>query len=134
MNVLDASALLALIKKENGWEKVQKLLSKGEKSGISTFIHTINFIEFNYKCQQFFGQKTSNQIIADLQSPFLDIVNYMDTDLNLYAANLKANYHLSLGDAVGLAYTRIMKGTFWTADTALRDIAKKENIGFQAIR
>ena len=134
MTILDASAILALIKKEKGWENVEKLLSECEKNKTSAFIHALNFIEFTYKSIQLYGQKMANRIIADMNSPFLGIVNYMDTDLNLYAAHLKSSYHLSLGDAVGLAHTKIMKGTFWTADIALKDIAKKEEISIKFIR
>jgi PIN domain nuclease of toxin-antitoxin system len=134
MNILDTSAILALIKKEKGWENIEKLLETSEKNGESTFIHAINFIELTYKCQQLYGNKISNQIISDLQSPFLGIMNYIDTDLNLYAAHIKANYHLSLGDAIGLAYTKIMNGTFWTADKDLQEIAAKETISLKCIR
>jgi PIN domain nuclease of toxin-antitoxin system len=134
MNILDTSALLALIKKEKGWEKVEKVLSSGEKSATSTFIHAINFMEFLYKCEQFYGHKKMVQIIADLESPFLGIIHYMDMDLGFFAAHLKSNYHLSLADAVGLAHAKIMKGTFWTADKALKEIARKENISLQCIR
>lgn len=134
MDILDASALLALIKKERGWESIEKLMMENEKRGTSTFIHALNFTEFQYKCEQIFGSGKTAKIIADFQSPFFGIVNYMDTDLNLYAAHLKANHHLSLGDAIGLAHTKIMKGTFWTADRALAEIAEKENISLQVIR
>jgi len=134
MNLLDASALLAFLKKEKGWENIEKLLSSSQKNGTSVFIHALNFVELIYKCEQIFGPKKTHQIIADLQSPFLGIINYLDTDLTLFVAHLKANYHLSLAEAVGLAHTKIMNATFWTADNALEDIAKKEKISFQSIR
>jgi predicted nucleic acid-binding protein len=134
MNILDASALLALFKKEKGWEKVQEILTPLHQDRVSVFMHAINFTEFVYKCKKIFGDGTTLQIIADLESPYFGIMNYLETDLNLYSAHLKATYHLSLADATGLANAKIMKGTFWTADSALRPIAQKEEIDLECIR
>lgn len=134
MNILDASSLIALFKKEKGWEKIEQLFTAAPKNKESVFMHAINFMEFNYKCKKIFGSKKTGAIIADLETPFFGITNYFAMDLNLYAANLKANYHLSLADAIGLANTKIMKGIFWTADQALKPIAEKENISLKCIR
>jgi len=134
MDILDASALLAVIRKEKGWQVVNELMKKSERAGTSTFMHQINFIEFTYKCRQLYNLETFNNILSDLYNPFLGIANYFDNDLALYAGLLKSSYRLSLGDAVGLGYTKIMKGTFWTADKALEVIAKKEGISIELIR
>ena len=134
MEILDASAILAFIKKEQGGEKVQKLIEGKQRDGLAIFIHSINYIELICKCAQIYDAITTKHIIADLQSPWLGIMNYMDTDLTMYAAHLKTNYQLSLGDATGLAYTKIMKGHFWTADKALLAIAQKEKIALCLIR
>ena len=134
MDILDTSALLALIRKEKGGDKISALMAQSKSGNSSVFIHAVNFIELMYKCRQLYGEKVAHKIVADLHSPFLGVVNYMDTDLNLYAARLKAEYKMSLGDAIGLAHAKIMKGTFWTADTALQEIAEKENILLRSIR
>lgn len=134
MDILDTSALFAFFRKEKGGEKIKNLIEKSRGDRLSIFMHAVNFIEFVYKCQQLYGPKITNQMIADLETPFFGIVNYLNTDLNFYAAHLKANYHLSLADATGLAHAKIMKGTFWTADTALKAIAKKEDISLECIR
>ena len=109
---------------------INKLLT--EKT--SVFIHAVNFAEVQYKSEQLLGHKKTTKILADLRTPFIGIMHYLDADLMFYAANLKANYHLSLGDAIGLANTKIMKGTFWTADQALKPIAIKEEISIVSIR
>lgn len=134
MDILDASALLAYLKKEKGYEKVRDIMMTNEKLKLSTFVHQVNFIETIYRCVTFFGAHKTQKIIADLKSPFFGVVNYMDTDLALYVSNLKAAYQLSLADAVGLAYCKIIKGTFWTADKALRPIAEQEGIQLELIR
>jgi PIN domain nuclease of toxin-antitoxin system len=134
MEIIDASFLLIHIKKEKGWETTTFLFNEAQKKTFSLFIHQINYIEVIYKCLHFYGKVKTDQIIADFKSPYLGIVNYMDTDLGLYASTLKSQYHLSLGDAVGLAHTRIMNGRFWTADKALEEIGKKENITVRIFR
>ena len=134
LNILDASALLALIKKEHGWQTVEKLLLGSEKNITSVFIHAINYTEFLYKCEKIFGPAKTNMIIADFEQPFFGVVNYWDKNLSFFTANLKANYHLSLADATGLAHTKIMNGTFWTADAALEKIAAAEEIKLRLIR
>ncbi len=134
MNILDTSVLLAFIKQEKGADVVKKVFEDAEKEKNSLFIHQINFIEFVYKCYQFYGVEKTHRIVADLQSPLLGIVNYMDTSLALFCSHLKAQYHLSLADGIGLAYAKIMDGTFWTADKALQGISTKENIKISLIR
>ncbi len=134
MNILDASALIAFLKKENGWQTVHDLFAAAESKGISLFIHQINFSEVIYFSLHFFGETKTKAFLAALKSPFLGIVNYFDTDLSLYAAHLKAHYALSLADAIGLAYTKIMDGCFWTADRLLEPIAEKEKIELKLVR
>lgn len=73
-------------------------------------------------------------MIAEFQTHFLGIVNFMDTNLAFFSGYLKAHYQLSLGDTIGLAYTKIMDGHFWTADRALEAIAIKENIRLTLLR
>jgi len=46
---------------------------------------------------------------------------------------LKSCYDLSLGDAMGLAFTKIMDGVFWTRDKDLAPIAGKEGIGLRLL-
>jgi PIN domain nuclease of toxin-antitoxin system len=134
MDILDSSALLAFIKKEKGMEQIKNLFLQAEQEKYSLSMHQINYVEFIYKCNQFYDSEKANAIVADLESPLLAIVNFMDGKLGLYCALLKSRYTLSLGDAVGLAYSKLMDGTFWTADRALSDIAKKEEIKISFIR
>jgi PIN domain nuclease of toxin-antitoxin system len=128
MDIFDASALLALIKKERGYEEVKERLLLAKNENDSVFIHQINFIEVTYHCLRKFGELKTGKLIAEFTPPEFGIVNYMDTDLALYTASLKANYGLSFGDASGLAFTRIMDGVFWTKDKALAPVAEKEGI------
>jgi len=134
MEILDASALIAFIKKENGYREIEKLFLEAEKNNYSLFIHQINFIEFIYKMRQIYSIAEFDRIISDLQTPLLGVMNYMDSDLAFFAGHIKASYRLSLADSTGLACSKVMRGRFWTADNALLPIAEKEKIEIRLFR
>ncbi|MBU1953714.1 PIN domain-containing protein [Patescibacteria group bacterium] len=133
MDILDSSALICLLKKEPGHVQVSALLKKSGNSKQTVFICQINFTEVVYFLFKKYGEEKALKTIAGLRSPFLGISNYMDADLAFYAATLKAGYDLSLGDAMGLAFTKIMDGVFWTRDKDLAPIAGKEGISLRLL-
>ena len=133
MDILDSSALICLLKKEKGYRIVTELLNNNKDRKESVFINQINYAEVVYFMLGKYGESKTLQAIAKLKSPFLGISNYMDNNLVLYASTLKSRHNLSLGDAFGLAFTKIMNGRFWTKDKALSPIAKKENIALRLI-
>lgn len=134
MEILDASALICFLKKEKGHGEIADLLKKNRQEKQSVFISQLNFIEVVCFLLRKFGSTRTKEIVAQLNSPFLGIVNYMDADLALYSATLKSTFNLSLGDAVGLAFTKIMNGKFWTKDKALLPVAEKEKINICLIK
>ena len=134
MIILDASALIALIKQERGYKVIENLLFEAEEKKLSVFIHQINFAEFMYFCRNTYNTETVNGIISDFSSPFIGIMNYMDNDISCLASFLKSKYDISLADAFGLAFSRIIDGTFWTADKELKQIAQNEQISVKIFR
>lgn len=134
IDILDASALLAFLKKENGYLVVQKMFKNALQQKNSVFIHQVNFIEVTRKILKLYGEGESKKILASLHQPFLGISNYMDDRQASYTSWIYLSANISLGDSIGLAFTKIMGGTFWTADKALQEIAKKENIRLRLIR
>ena len=133
MTILDSSALMRLIKKEPGFEVVKKLFIDAQINGESLFIHHANFIEMMYLLISRYGLDKAKRTFSDLKSPFLGIVNLSENDTSIYAAYLKSTYKMSLGDAFGLAFTKSVHGTFWTADRDLKVIAEKEDIRLELI-
>lgn len=134
MEILDASALLALLKKEKGYEIVKNLLHSARKNKNTVFMHQINYVEVIKKLLQFMDEGETKKIMTNLQQPFFGISNYLDDDLAGYASWIATNAKTSLGDAFGLAFTKIMGGRFWTADKALKHVAEKEKIQLRIIR
>ena len=132
--IIDASALLALLKNEKGAEKVKKIFEDAKKRKLSVIMHAVNFIEVVYKFRKFVGQETCNKILATFTDPFFSVLPFFDTTIYSYSAELKSKYHLSLGDSIGLAFTAVFKGKFYTCDKALKEIAEKEGINIEIIR
>ncbi len=134
MHILDASALLCLIKGERGSEKVAQLLRESEAKIESTMIHQINLCEVEYKVSQLRSNQLRNRLIALLDTPFLGVFKYVDYDITHFASYLKSKYPIALGDAIGLAFTKVNDGTFWTADQELKNVADSEKVQLSLIR
>lgn len=135
MEILDASALLAFIKKEKGGESINRLFTQAYKEKFSVFIHQVNYIEVTKKLLKYFGEHETKKSLADLQQPFFGVSNFMDDRLATYTSWITSNYqNTSLADAIGLSFTKVMEGRFWTADSPLQAIAKKEKINLKLIR
>lgn len=128
MKIFDASVLIRLLKLESGHKVVSSLLTQARENNESVVMCQTNYIEVVYSLLKKWGTERTERTLAEIDSPFLAISNYMDTDLALYAARLMAEYDLSLGDATGLAFTAVMEGTFYTADRDLESVAKREGI------
>lgn len=133
IKIFDASALVCFLEKQTGYKKVYDLFKESKNEENSIFIHQINFIEVIYFLFKKHGLLKTKQVISNLNSPCLGIVNYMDSDLAFSASSLKATHQLSLGDAIGMAYTKIIQGQFWTKDRQLLKIAEKEKINLKLI-
>lgn len=102
---------------------------------MTTAMHQINFIEFTYGMLRHVPeQKVKRAIVEITENSPVEIVHFLDQEMGFHAAYLKAKHTLSLGDAVGLAWTRRCGGTFWTADKALENIALEESIALHLIR
>lgn len=134
MNILDASALLCLLKGERGSDKVRELLKTSEAKIETTFIHQINLCEVEYKVSQLKSNQMKNKLVTLLDTPFLGVFKIIDYDISQLAAYLKSKYPISLADAIGLAFTKVNDGTFYTADQVLKPIADQEKIRLNMIR
>jgi len=135
MNILDSSAYLAYLRKEKGGDFLKKLSQQCRVDGVTIFMHQINFLEVVYKVKTKLPAYDIQSLLVEFSSPWWGKINYLDSDLMLIAAELKAKYQsASLGDCIGLASTKIFQGTFWTADQLLSDIGAKENITVKLIR
>jgi len=97
---LDTSALFAFIEDEDGSERVEKLLLQQD-----CILPWIVILEAIYITQKERGEAEANYRYALLKQLPVRIIWDMDEPVLLIAARIKANYHVSLADAIIAAYT-----------------------------
>jgi PIN domain nuclease of toxin-antitoxin system len=113
MVVLDACAIIAYLRNEDGADIVESALLSEQ-----CFIHSINLCEVYKDCLSR-GEETSvaDQIIEDLESVGLLAREDMDIDLWKQVAQMKAEIRrISYADCFGLALTQRLHGTFYSSD------------------
>jgi PIN domain nuclease of toxin-antitoxin system len=132
--VLDACAVIALIKKEMGWKPVFDVLSKTVTGEAKVYMHEINLLEVYYGLYKLCGKEYAEQTIAEV-SPFFVTINGLSKAVFSEAGRLKATYKMSLADSVALAETSVLGGGLLTADHHEFDIVdEKESICIHWIR
>ena len=132
--ILDACAIITLIKEEAGWETVLDILSKSIMGKAVAFIHEINLLEIYYGFYREKGKMYAEQKIAEMSLFFTIIKGLTDVAFE-EAGRLKASYKISLADSVALAEASVSGGMLLTADHHEFDIIEKqEKIKFKWIR
>lgn len=132
--VLDSCALIALIKKETGWESVFNVLSKAVTGEVTVFMHELNLLEVYYGLYKERGKEYATQKITEA-SGFFVLINGLTNVAFAEAGRLKASYRISLADSVALAEAFVLGGTLLTSDHhELEAVEKAENIKFHWIR
>jgi PIN domain nuclease of toxin-antitoxin system len=71
--ILDACAIIALIKKETGWESVFNVLSKAVKGETIVFMHETNLLEVYYGLYKERGKEYAEKKIAEASTFFVEI-------------------------------------------------------------
>jgi predicted nucleic acid-binding protein len=127
--ILDASALIALFKKEKGAEKVKALLDKAQAGKATVFMNIINLIEINYIFYRALGKDKSAKLLEQIYAMPIQFVETIDDIIFSETSRLKATYSIPLGDAVGLATSIKLNGSFVSGDHSdIEKIEKAESI------
>jgi PIN domain nuclease of toxin-antitoxin system len=133
--VLDACALIALFKKEQGADKVKKLLDNALAGEDSMYMSTVNLIEVYYGFYREMKKEQAGLILEQIYKMPIHFIDAIDTAVVNEASRLKALYYIPLGDAIGLATAVTINGTFVSSDhTDLDPIEESEPISFFWLR
>lgn len=127
MIVLDASALLALLNREVGWEVVA-----GAAAGEDATISSVNYTEVLQKAAR-------RGVGAEVVDAVLDSLGVTVTPFSRLDARLAASFYrhgsgLSLADRVCLALARSLSSPAFTADRAWREWAEAFGVRVTVIR
>ena len=132
--VLDACALVALLKKEEGSNIVADIYRKTIEGDVKLYINRITLMEVYYGFYRNNGGDYARNIVDNVEfSPI--IISDVDTNLLLEAGRLKAIYRISMADSVVLAQAFVLDGYVLTSDHSKFDaIEGYEKIKFDWIR
>jgi predicted nucleic acid-binding protein len=125
--VLDACALVAFLKKEEGVEKVLDILQETENGTTFVYMSIMNLIEVHYGFVCSLGKKRAAEILDQIHDLPIQIVDTINSPVFDEAVRLKSSYSISLADAIGLATAINLKGTFVSSDGELVEPKTKEH-------
>lgn len=114
--VLDACALLAFLNNEPGADKVEELLKRARKKEITLYVHAINLLEIYYGLYREEGEKAAEEFLDLTRELPLKVKRRISSRFVREAGRLKANYKLSLADAIAVAGANLYHGKIVTAD------------------
>jgi len=132
--VLDACALVAILKDENGADIVADAYIKAERGEAEIIINRINLLEVYYGFYHDKGKEYADKIMDGVSRSIVSIKEF-DKDIFPIAGRLKASYRISLADSIALAQAIISQGELLTSDHhEFDDIERHEDIIFRWIR
>jgi predicted nucleic acid-binding protein len=114
--VLDACALIAVLSKETGANRVVEIYDKAKRGEIALVMHKMNLFEVYYDVYRNYDKGTADGLIAIFKDTPVKIISEITDEIFFEAGRLKAVYKISVADAIALATASVMSGSILTAD------------------
>jgi PIN domain nuclease of toxin-antitoxin system len=114
--ILDACALIAFLNDEEGAGIVENLLDRNVSGEDTISMSIVNLLEVYYGELREKGAETARIVLDMIQNYSIKIIDTITNSVFHEAAKLKADYKLSLADAVGLATAKELSAQFVTSD------------------
>ena len=134
--VLDACALIAFLRDEEGAELVGEVYEKANAGEVRLVMNRINLVEVYYDFYRSKGKGYADNFFSNIKQSEI-IVKDVPDDVLLEAGRLKATYPVSLADSFALSQAIVSSGKLLTADHHEFDVIEEqgqENIDFLWIR
>lgn len=119
--VLDAFAIIAYLRGEEGAEKVRDLLHRASAGGARLYFCLVNYGEVLYISERMGGRLAAEEAIRVIDHLPLEVVP-ADRALTFAAAHLKAGYPLSYADAFAAALAWQLEAPVVTGDPEFRAV------------
>lgn len=119
--VLDSFALLALLGKEPGSERVQDLLEKAEAGRVEVSMTWVNVGEVAYIVERRWGKARVYQVLGTLEATAVEM-REVGRELVLAAAEIKAGHPLAYADALAAALAMREKAVLVTGDPEFKHL------------
>ena len=133
--VLDACALLALLRNEPGADIVAAAFNATNHSDSEIIINKVNLLEVYYDLYRTVGKYIAGDILSEIKKRPLTINTEISDEIFIEAGRLKALYKISLADSFALAQALVSDGELLTSDHHEFDpLVECEPIAFHWIR
>ena len=114
-HVLDASALMAYLEKEPGYEKVKEVFIQAAESERRALMSVVNWGEVYYVLIKSHGLQKAQEIMSFIETFPIDIVD-ADKEMAAQAARYKSQKKLAYADSYAAALAKLRKADLLTAD------------------
>jgi len=125
--ILDSYAVLALLGKEPGHDRVFELLNRSKKGKAWVAMTWVNVGEVAYIVQRRWDISHVHQILANLESSKVVFVE-VEQQLALKAADLKADFPIAYADAYAAALAEMKGAVLITGDPEFKVLENKLSI------
>ena len=127
VKILDASALVAYLWKQSGYEKVQNFLTKATDDEKRLLMTTVNLGEVYYLLLRDHGPEDADRILKVIETLPIDFVD-VDMKLVKQAAIYKATKKLPYADCFAAALAKVHKGEIVTGDKEFKTIENEVKV------
>ena len=122
--VLDSYAILALLQKEPGNQRVRELLEEAQDESCQVHISLINLGELAYIIERRWGVERSHEALAYLRNTALQWAAVTENRV-WTASRLKAAHPIAFADAFAAGLALELGGTLVTGDPEFRQLEAK---------
>jgi len=133
--VLDACALIAFLRKEEGCFDVAEIFEKASEKKCLVFIHTATIAEVYYDTLRVSDKKEADRIFITLNSLPIIFSTILSNNFIQLIGFYKVNHKISFADCFVLALASIKKAVIISSDHhEFDDIEKSSTLQFKWIR
>ncbi len=125
--VLDAHALLVLLQKEKGQERVAELITQAQSGNASLHLSLINWGEISYITERERGEAFADELMRDLEKLPIGLAEVNRARVKS-AVHIKAHYPVSYADAFAIALAQELGAAVVTGDPEFKAVEKVVSI------
>ena len=110
--ILDACALLAVLRNEDGAGEVNAVFDAAYNGKATLTMNKVNLLEVYYVIRRSLGKERADYIISEVKKRPVSIIQELKDDVFSEAGRLKSEYGISLADSIVLAETYVSGARF----------------------
>ena len=122
--LLDSFALLAYLNKEDGFEKVRRVLADAQKSSLAVLMNELNVGETYYIIHRKRGYEQAEYFLGPVLKGLPISVISIDFDAVISAAKIKAQHSLSFAGCFAVATAQRENAVILTGDPEFKNVNK----------